>query len=151
VNGRARWSALAMAAVLFVYVGFTAFTAIQLIAAPEALARVLGWALLVLPVVGAWFAGAEIVFGFRAERLARSLEQTGGLPTETLPARSSGRIERDAADASFARYAAEAEANPDSWPHWFRLSLAYDAARDRRRARWAMREAIRIARSAGRR
>jgi hypothetical protein len=136
-----------MAAVLVLYVGFTGFTAIQLLTAPQPLARVLGAALLVLPVVGAWFAGAEIVFGFRAERLARALENSGGLPDETLPARVSGRIDRDAADASFARYAAEAEANPDSWPHWFRLSLAYDAARDRRRARWAMREAIRHARS----
>lgn len=149
MTNRTRWGALAMGALLLLYLAFTVFYAIQLVTAPQPLARAIGWALLVLPLIGAWFAVAEFVFGFRVERLARRLEAEGGLPQEELPARASGRVERAAAEASFARYAAEAEEHRDSWPHWFRLSLAYDAARDRRRARWAMREAIRLARGDG--
>jgi hypothetical protein len=138
-----------MGALLLLYLAFTVFYAVQLITAPQPLANVIGWALLALPLIGAWFAVAEFVFGFRTERLARRLEAEGGLPADEVPVRASGRVERAAADESFARYAAEAEANPSSWPHWFRLSLAYDAARDRRRARWAMRESIRLARADG--
>lgn len=149
MSGRTRWGALAMGALLLLYLAFTVFYAVQLISAPQPLAQVIGWALLTLPLLGAWFGVAEFIFGFRTERLARRLESDGGLPVDDLPARASGRIERAAADDNFARYAAEAEANPSSWPHWFRLSLAYDAARDRRRARWAMRESIRLARATG--
>jgi len=34
------------------------------------------------------------------------------------------------------------EADPEVWERWLELSLAYDAAGDRRRARSAMRRAI---------
>nr|WP_182490604.1 hypothetical protein [Microcella alkalica] len=138
-----------MGTLLALYLAFTVVYAIQLVTDPQPVARAIGWALIILPLIGAWFAAAEFVFGFRTERLARRLEADGGLPDDRLPARSSGRVERAAADEIFARYAAETEANPTSWAHWFRLSLAYDASRDRRRARWAMREAIRLARADG--
>jgi hypothetical protein len=138
-----------MGALLLLYLVFTAFAGTRLILADEPAAKAIGVALIVLALLGLGFAGVEFRFGFRSEALARQLEAQGGLPEEQLPARSSGRIERDAADASFARYAAETQSHPESWPHWFRLSLAYDAARDRRRARWAMREAIRLARDGG--
>lgn len=149
MRNRTRWGALAMGALLALYLAFTIFYAIQLVTDAQPVARAIGWALIILPLIGAWFAAAEFVFGFRTERLARRIEEEGGVPDDALPARSSGRVERAAADEIFARYAAEAEANPDSWAHWFRLSLAYDGARDRRRARWAMREAIRLARVDG--
>jgi Flp pilus assembly protein TadD len=55
---------------------------------------------------------------------------------------------RAVADEEFPRYKAEVEAEPGSWRAWFRLGLAYDASGDRRRARWALREAIRLSRSA---
>ena len=45
-------------------------------------------------------------------------------------------------------YRAAVEQTPDDWSAWFRLALAYDAAGDRRRARWATREAIRLERAA---
>ena len=37
-----------------------------------------------------------------------------------------------------------AEAAPDDWRSWFRLSCAYDAAGDRKRARASMRDAVRL-------
>ncbi|MFP3380386.1 tetratricopeptide repeat protein, partial [Bacillus sp. SIMBA_069] len=54
---------------------------------------------------------------------------------------------RDAADEQFPQYRAEVEAAPESWRAWFRLGLAYDASGDRRRAREALRQAIRLERA----
>ena len=70
------------------------------------------------------------------------MEAAGGLPVDDLPRRPSGRVDRAAADEAFGRYKAAAEAAPDDWRVWFRLSTAYDAAGDRKRARAAMRTAI---------
>ena len=39
---------------------------------------------------------------------------------------------------------AEAEAAPEDWRSWFRLSCAYDAAGDRKRARASMRDAVKL-------
>jgi Flp pilus assembly protein TadD len=51
---------------------------------------------------------------------------------------------RGDADAVFPAYRADAEEHPDDWRAWYRLGLAYDAAGDRRRAREAVRTAIRL-------
>jgi cytochrome c-type biogenesis protein CcmH/NrfG len=105
----------------------------------------MGVALLVLPLLGIWALVAELRFAVRGERLAGRLEAEGALPDDELPMRSSGRVDPDAADAVFPRYRAAVEASPDDWRAWLRLSMAYDASGDRRRARWAARQAIRLA------
>ena len=61
-----------------------------------------------------------------------------------MAVRPSGRVVRAEGDAVFPAYRADAEAHPDDWRVWFRLGLAYDAAGDRRRAREAVRTAIRL-------
>jgi len=129
-----------LGAYLFVVLGY----ALRLITDPLPIVQGMGWALIVFPLLGIWALVVELRFGFRAEALARRLEAEGGLPDDELPARVSGRVERDAADAIFQRYALAMQQHPESWAHWFRLALAYDASRDRRRARWAMREAMRL-------
>jgi Flp pilus assembly protein TadD len=63
---------------------------------------------------------------------------------DDLPRTPAGRIIRAAADQEFEKYKAEAEAAPDDWRSWFRLSCAYDAAGDRKRARASMRDAGRL-------
>jgi len=112
-------------------------------------AVVLGTGVLVLPLVVAWAVGRELVFGARTEAMARVLEAADRLPPDDLPRTPSGRVERGAADAAFARYRAEVDEAPEDWGAWFRLSCAYDAAGDRRRARAAMRHAAGLRRSAG--
>lgn len=141
---RARWGALLMALLLALYLAVVIGYAVNLIRDPLPIVQAMGWALVVLPLVGVWGLAVELRFGFGAERLARLLEAEGGLPDDEVPARASGRVERAAADAVFERYASELQQHPESWQHWFRLALAYDAASDRRRARWAMREALRL-------
>jgi hypothetical protein len=107
-------------------------------------AKAIGAAYLVLPIVGAWALIRELMFGARTEKMARILEAEGGLPVDDLPRTPAGRIIRAAADQEFEKYRAEAEAAPEDWRSWFRLSCAYDAAGDHKRARASMRDAGRL-------
>lgn len=110
----------------------------------EPIAKVMGVALFVLPVIAVWAIVRELFFGASMERLAKILEEEGGLPPDNLPRTPGGRIIREAADKEFEKYRAEAEADPDNWRSWFRLSCAYDASGDRKRARSTMRKAIKL-------
>jgi hypothetical protein len=139
-----------MAALLVLYLVVVAQYALILLGAGEPVATAMGVALLVLPLIGAWVLAVELLFAFRAERLLGVMRAEGGLPVDDLPRLPSGRPDPDAADLQFPIYQSEVEASPDSWRAWFRLSLAYDASGDRKRARWAMREAIRLSRATSR-
>ena len=122
--------------------------AVLLMGDPEWVAKLMGVAYLVIPFVAAWALVSEILFGARTESMAKTLEAEGGLPEDKLPRTPGGRIVRAAADAEFGKYKLEAEEAPDDWRSWFRLSCAYDAAGDRKRARQAMRDAIALFRKA---
>jgi len=132
-----------MAVLLALYIAVAGWRAVQWIQTGEPIAIAMGAALIVLPAIALWALGRELWFGVRAEQLARRLETEGGLPEELVATTPSGRPTRAEGDAVFPRYKADVEAHPDDWTAWFRLSLAYDAAGDRRRARSAVREAIR--------
>lgn len=138
----AKRAAIVIAVVFVAYAVLLGWRGVLLIGTGDPIAVGLGLAVLVIPVVGGYLVWREVQFGRRTEQLARELERDGLLPVDDLPRRPSGRIERSAADAAFAKYKDEAEAAPDDWRVWFRLSTAYDAAGDRRRARAAMRTAI---------
>lgn len=84
--------------------------------------RGMGAGLVLLALVGAGLVAAEVRFGLRAQRLGREMGDV------TAPA--------------FDDAAAAAEAAPEDWRVWYRLALAYDAERDTRRGRAAMRQAI---------
>ena len=107
-------------------------------------AKAIGAAYLVLPAIGVWAMIRELLFGARTEQMAKVLEAEGGLPVDELPRTPAGRIVRSAADLEFEKYKAEAEAAPGDWRSWFRLSCAYDAAGDRKRARSSMRDAVKL-------
>ena len=122
--------------------------AVLLLADPDWIAKLLGVSYFVIPFVAAWALISEILFGARTERMAKILEGEGGLPEDNLPRTPGGRIIRAAADAEFEKYKVEAEAAPEDWRSWFRLSCAYDAAGDRKRARQTMRDAIALFKAA---
>jgi len=134
--------AAVMAVLLAVYLGFTANYAWVLINDSVPLVVAMGFALLVLPVLGAWGLVVEMRFAMNSQRVMVALEAEGLMPDSELPRLVSGRPDRSVADAAFPGFGAAVEANPDSWQHWARLGLAYDACGDRRRARWAVRRAI---------
>jgi hypothetical protein len=138
----AKRTAVVLAVVFVAYAVLLGWRGVLLIGTGDPVAIVLGIAVLVIPLLGAYLVWRELQFGRQTEVLARELEASGGLPVDDLPRRPSGRIDRAAADEAFGKYKAEAEAAPDDWRVWFRLSTAYDAAGDRKRARATMRAAI---------
>ncbi|MDI2036089.1 hypothetical protein [Paenarthrobacter nitroguajacolicus] len=137
----------AITLLLVLYLVVSVQRSFLLLGDPNLVAKGIGAAYLVLPVIGAWAMIRELLFGARTEQMAKVLEAEGGLPEDTLPRTPGGRIVRAAADAEFEKYRAEAEAAPGDWRSWFRLSCAYDASGDRKRARASMRDAVKLFRS----
>lgn len=131
-----------MALLLALYLWAAGFQAFIMMSSGEPVVVVMGIALLVLPVLGAWALYRELLFGFRSGALTKILDAEGGWPTTELPQKANGRMDRTAADAAFPEFAAAVDENPESWRAWFRLGLAYDACGDRKRARGAIRKAI---------
>lgn len=143
-----RISVAIMSALLVLYLVVVTQLAFRLLAVDDGIAKALGVALIVLPILGAWGLGAELLFGFRSQRLVARLRDAGDVPTDALPRRASGRPERAAADAEFPKFQAAVESDPGNWEEWFKLGLAYDACGDRRRARRSIGHAIRLERGA---
>ena len=140
----ARTLAWLLAAAMAVYLVFAGMRAAALIASGDPVPMLLGISVVVLPLIGAWVLWRELAFGLRTQRLGRELGEEGGLPVDDLPRTPSGRIEKEAADARFTDYEAQVQAAPEDWRAWYRLAIGYDDARDRKRGRAAMREAIRL-------
>ncbi|GAA5211078.1 tetratricopeptide repeat protein [Microbacterium kyungheense] len=140
----ARIGVAVMAVLLAVYIVLVGQRAWLLLMSRDAVGVAMGAALVVLPLIAAWALGRELWFGVRAEQLGRRLEAEGALPDDAVTVRPSGRVLREDADAVFSAYRSAAETHPDDWRVWYRLGIAYDAAGDRRRAREAVRTAIRL-------
>lgn len=147
VSAAARTKALIafMCLALLMYLVFLGRTAVLLIASGSAPAIGMGLALLIMPFIGLWAMIATLRDGFAHQRLARLIAADEmELDAGALPRRPSGRIERDAADALFRTVREELDAEPDDWRRWYRLARAYEFAGDRRRAREAMKTAVRL-------
>lgn len=140
----ARIGVAVMAVLLVLYIALVGQRAWLLLASGDAVGIIMGIVLVVLPVIAVWAVGRELWFGVRAEQLGRRLEGEGALPAEDVAVKPSGRVVREDADAVFPAYRADVEARPEDWRAWYRLGLAYDASGDRRRAREAVRTAIKL-------
>ena len=117
--------------------------ALAFITSGEPAAVGLGFALLIMPLIGIWVLVSTLRAGFTHQRLGRIVKDEGmELDVSPLPRMASGRIERGAADALFATVRDELEQDPDNWRRWYRLARAYDYAGDRSRAREAMKKAV---------
>jgi hypothetical protein len=136
--------AVALSLVLLVDVVAVAGRGVELVRTGEPVAIGLGLAVLVIPALGVWLLVREWRMAVSVQRMADELAAAGGLPVDDLPRSPGGRIDRAAADAAFADARAEVERDETDWRAWFRLAFAYDAAGDRRRAREALRTAVRL-------
>ena len=139
-----------MAALLALYIVLVGWRAVVLISTGDPVGVTMGISLLVLPLIAMWALAREIMFGASAAKLGARLDAEGALPDDEVAVRTSGRVVRDDADAVFPRYRTAVEQNPEDWQAWYRLGLAYDASGDRRRARAAIRNAIRFERESRR-
>ena len=140
----ARIAVAVMAVLLALYLVLVTQRAVLLLTTGEPVAVVMGIALFALPAIAAWALWRELWFGVRAENVGRRLEAENALPSEELSVRPSGRVDRSEAEALFPQYRAAVEDSPEDWRAWYRLGLAYDGAGDRRRARSAVRQAIKL-------
>lgn len=139
---RAKISYFVTAAVLVVYFVLVGSRGVLLIEQGTLLTVTFGGAVLILPLIGIWFLWKNTQLVRKANALAAELDAEGGLPVDELVRTAGGRIDRDSADAVFAKRRAETEDAPDDWRCWFRLAVAYHDARDTPRARKAMQRAI---------
>jgi len=147
---RRRGNPLAVVAVLVAAMAFyfvlIGYRGLYLLGQDRWLLKVLGLAVLVLPLIGCWVVAAELRFGLASQRLERRLREAGQFAeVPELPRLASGRVDRRAADAWFDEQRVLVERAPEDWRGWFRLAQAYDLAGDRRRAREALRTAIELA------
>jgi hypothetical protein len=138
----ARTLAWILAAAVAVYLVFVGMRAWALMATGDAVPVMLGVSVVVIPLIGVWVLWRELSFGLRTQHLGRELGVEGGLPVDDLPRTPSGRIDKDAADIRFAEFEQQVQQSPEDWRCWYRLAIGYDDARDRKRARSAMRRAI---------
>jgi hypothetical protein len=105
----------------------------------------LGFAVLVMPLIGIWVMVSTLQAGLAHQRLARLARERGmELDVSDLPTMPSGRVQREAADALFEAVRDELEQDRDNWLRWYRLARAYDYAGDRSRAREAMKKAVEL-------
>jgi Flp pilus assembly protein TadD len=141
---RARAIVLLLLGVLATYLVLVGWRGVLLVRQGGSVPVLLGIAVLAVPLIGAYAAWREVRFGLATQRLARELDAAGRWPRDELPLAPSGRPQRAAADALFERRRVEVEQSPANWQAWFRLGLAYEDARDRRRARQSMRRAIEL-------
>ncbi|VXB37841.1 MULTISPECIES: hypothetical protein [unclassified Pseudoclavibacter] len=137
----------AVTLLLLLYIVFVSGMAVSLFAG-DIVAKVMGAALIVFPVLAVVFVARELLFGLQTERLLGRMADAGELPEDDLPKRPSGRVVREAADEDFPRWKSEVEAAPEDWRTWMRLGLAYSASGDRKRARASLREGIRLEKAA---
>ena len=144
---RSLLAALALSALLLLYIGLAVRWGIALITTGEPIAVGLGAAVLVLPALGIWLVVREWALAVRVQQMADELAAAGRLPADDLPRTPGGRIDRAAADEAFVVAREAVEQAPQDWAAWFRLGFAYDAAHDRRRARTALRTAARLRRT----
>ena len=133
--------ALVMTALAAIYVVLLGQKAVLLILDDNWVAKAMGFALLVLPIVAAWAILTEVKFGIDAERLAKS----NSLPQLQLELRPSGRATKESAQAEFERIKALVSQDLENWELWFRLGECYDASGDRKLARKSIRKAIKLA------
>ncbi|MEY2676438.1 MAG: hypothetical protein RL510_458 [Actinomycetota bacterium] len=139
---RAKVGAFATGVLTLVYLVVLGQFGLKMIESATPVGVVMGSLVLIFPLFGLWFMVQEFRFGIRVEKLASRLNEEGAWPQFDLEVRPSGRVIRASADRVFQEQKAKTEQNPDDWREWFALSLAYDAAGDRSRARKAMREAL---------
>ena len=130
-----------MTALAVIYVVLLGQKAVLLILDDSWVAKAMGLALLVLPIVAAWAILTEVKFGIDAERLAK----TNSLPELQLELRPSGRATKESAQVEFERIKALVSQDLENWELWFRLGECYDASGNRKLARKSIRKAIKLA------
>ena len=141
---KAKITVVLITAACFSYLAIATLRATQLGQDNSATGLVFAVSILIISIISALLIIREILFGLHISQMSTILEAENLLLADDLPHTPSGQTEKSAADLRFAKIAKEIEVNPDSWKSWFRVGIAYDESRDRKRAREAMRKAEKL-------
>lgn len=133
--------ALAVTALLALYVWQIAGRGISMVGTGEPVLIAIGLGVLIIPLLVIGLIAREYRLAATVQTMADTLFAEGDLPVDDLPRSPGGRIDRAAADEAFGPRRTAVEAAPENWRAWYHLAFAYDAAGDRRRAREALRKA----------
>ena len=139
MRNRAFLAAAATSSIVALYFALVAGRALVFIS-PRPARKGLGIALLVIPLIGAWWLFHEWRLGAAVQGMADALEREGRLPVFEGEGCSRTRHVRSARRA-FEIARREVELQPDDWAAWFHVAFAYDAAGDRTMARKSFRHA----------
>lgn len=139
--------AAATCVVLALYFVMVAGRAVIFIRTGEPLSVGIGWALLVLPVIGAWWMVREWQLSAAVHRMAAVLETEGRLPVVLGETTASGKLTAEAAEEFFAAARGQVDERPEDWSAWFHVGFAYDANGDRSMARRSLLHAARLFRA----
>jgi len=143
-------AAIATTILLALYIGLVAQRALILLGSDALAGRLMGAALLVLPLIGAWYLLKEWRLGTTVQRMSTRLEEQGRLPVFEGAVSASGRLSDAAAEEAVSFASREVELAPGDWAAWFQVAWAYDAAGDRRQARKCLRYAADLFRKSSR-
>jgi hypothetical protein len=138
--------ALGVVAATALVAAYLLWRAYDLVATGSRRGLLLGIGVVLLVLVGGLLVAGEVRLAAASERLGRRLFGEGFVEQD-LPVTAAGRVDREAADALFARRKAEVDQAQEDWRAWFRLASAYDLAGDSPRARRAMRRAVALERA----
>lgn len=134
-----------LAIAILAYLGIASERAYRFFVSGSLVGQVIAIAILMVSAIGGYLLYREIKFGFQVQKLLALAAAEGIELDANLPLAPSGKPDRDAADAEFARLQETLPLGPQSWQDWLRVSVAYDNSRDSKRARAAMRTAIKLA------
>ncbi|MEN9693257.1 MAG: hypothetical protein RLZZ330_901 [Actinomycetota bacterium] len=131
----------AISAACFGYLLIAGIRGLQFNGTDSVTAKIFAISIFIISAISIALILREILFGIRISRMSTILEAESLLLRDDLPSTPSGQTDKVAADARFELISKEVEDFPESWRAWFRVALAYDESRDRKRARFAMRQA----------
>ncbi len=137
-------AATAVTALLGIYIALVAGRAVALLRDDALVAKALGLAFLVLPVIAVWYLAHEWRLGVTVQRMATVLEHEGRLPRRDVGVAPSGRLSDEAARDVYEVARRGVELAPDDWSAWFHLAFAYEDVREKSEARRALRYAAQL-------
>ena len=141
---KSKVAVLAITSACLGYLLISSFRAIQFSNDGNPIGKLFSASTFIIVAISGLLIIREILFGIRISQMATVLDAEDKLLKDDLPKTPSGQTEKSAADERFNNISKEVEQNPDSWQAWFRVALAYDESRDRKRARAAMRRAEKL-------
>jgi len=129
--------AFILTAILFVYLGFAFSRGIDLLKTDNGAVKLLGFCVLILPLLGGWLVIREVRFGFKSSQMGNQVSDVLLPPREIKPRSPEADEYLDAA-------VARTKDAQGVWQNWFCVALGYDLVGERKLARESMQYSVEL-------